>query len=324
MDAGDVTGLPGRSVMRRARLLRTTLIALSATTFAAGAARAEVFRDVAIGLAHAGFNFEGERNLLSGGPEFLVNRNFGRQPGETGTTVWDFGAWDLTLMGPVSLGASTGGRFLPQFDFGLSTALTPGGAPQPLAYSLNYDVGPQATRIEGTLLLDIDLSVNAFGFYDFDLVYSSRQDVSRRGRFADDDQTFDADVGPISFSGNIYADVLAVVTQPLFKRTGRQNIFASFSGTGSFSDLLTNSSQVARDQLLAGDGSVAASRVMLLAVTPLDETLLVPAASAQGANLPVEGRIVPEPTVLLLMLLGVPVLFRRRSRPHRAIRNLKL
>jgi len=275
------------------------------------AAHADVFRDIAIGLGYAGFNIEGRKNHLSGGADFRVSRNFVGKP-------LDFGAWDLTFQGPISLELSTGGRMLPQLDINLTTALTGDATAVPLNYLLNYDVGGQSTQIPGTLLIDAGLSLNQFGFYDLELTYSSRQEVERRGRFTNDNDTFDFDVGPINISGNIYADALAVITQPVFDRTGSSNPFASFSGSGSLSDRLTSSAVAVQKRLAAGDNPILEEQSNLLATAPLDDYLH---RRDDGFGLRVQpaavhdvGGAIPEPTVLILMLLGLPAIASKRIR----------
>jgi len=275
------------------------------------AAQADVFRDVAIGLAYTGFNIEGSKNHLSGGADFRISRNFVGNP-------LDFGAWDLTFQGPISLELSTGGRVLPQLDINLTTALTGDATAGPLAYLLNYDVGGQSTQIPGTLLIDAGLSLNKFGFYDLEFTYSSRQEVERSGRFANDDDTFDLDVGPINVSGNIYADALAAITQPVFERAGYGNPFASFSGSGSLSDWLTSSAVAVQKRLAAGDNPILEEQSNLLAAIPWDDYLH---RREDGFGLRVQppavhgvDRAIPEPTVLILMLLGLPAIASKRIR----------
>lgn len=291
--------------------------ALIAVAAIAPVTRAGVFQDVALGLGYAGFDIEGSRNVLSGGADFSISRNLRGNP-------LDFGAWDLTLRGPVSLNLSTGGRGLPQFEFAFTTAIDSRAVPTPLGYTLNYDVGGQATQIDGTVLLDARFSINGFGFYDLEFTYSSRQDVASNGRFANDDRTFDADFGPINVSGNIFADALALVTQPLFQEAGQSNPFISFSGRGSIAELLTAPVAGALKSTDAGGNPVEEDRYLLLAPTAASEQLdnqvdrRIPPNSQSGFPLDTTGAAVPEPTVLLLMLLGLPAVMRRRPRRRKS------
>ena len=184
------------------------------------AARAEVFDDVLVGLDFAGFQFAGQRNPLSGGATITTTRNFAN-------TVLDFGASDLTLTGPVTASFTTGGRGLRTLDFALNV-----GAPgNPLFYTYVSDIGANEVRIDGSTVFAVDGSINQFGWYDLRFQFSSRQEASSEGRFANTDGTItDFDIGPIDISGNLFADLLANITDPLFEAGGYENIFASFSG----------------------------------------------------------------------------------------------
>ncbi len=293
---------------------RVRFVAILVVGVFTSVARADEFRDIGIGLAYAGFNIEGYENRLSGGADFRISRNFIGNP-------LDFGAWDMTFQGPISLEMSTGGRLVPQLDIDLTTALTSRSTAVPLSYEFNYDVVGQSVRIPGTLLIDAGFSLDRLGFYDLELTCSSRQEISREGRFADDTGTSDFDIGPINISGNIYADALALITQPIFNKTGHANPFASLSGTSSFSDLLTTSADAAQKSLASGDNPVAQDQSTLLATVPLDGRfqgrsdvldLRVSPAAVDGVG----GGAVPEPTVLLLMLLALPTVIRRRPRPQ--------
>lgn len=268
-------------------------------------ARADVFRDVGLGLGYAGFNIEGNRNILSGGYDFLINRNFIGNPLDAGTT-------DLTLSGPISLSVSTGTRFVDTFDVSLRTALNANTNAFPVSYMLNSDVGGQSTQVSGTLFIDANLSVNGFGFYDLDLTYSSRQDVEDRGRFSNRNDEYDSDLGPITVSGNIFADMLALVTTPIFEGTGRVNPFASFSGSAKLNELMLGMDGDALGQLASGDTQPDSSLFAPFGTQVL-AALNGQADQLWGTN--DKGRTsgssaaVPEPTVLLLILLGAPFVF---------------
>ncbi len=292
---------------------KTAAVGLFVVGVMTSAAQPDVFRDIPLALGQAGFNLEGSKNPLSGGADFSLNHNF------TGNPL-DFGAWDLTLLGPISLDFSTGGRQLSQLDIALTTAPNGRIAATPLSYVLNYDVGGQSTRIDGTLLIDAEFSLNAFGFYDFEMRYSLRQDVTRDGRFANDDLTYDSDVGPINVSGNIFADVLGLITQPFFDRTGGFNPFTSFSGRLQLEELLSNSAKSALSGFASGGDPVADDRSVMLAAISPDGSFAGPSAgfvlsdTVAGIVLNPAGVVVPEPTVLLLMLLGIPAVMHRRRR----------
>jgi hypothetical protein len=263
--------------------------------------------NLANALDFAGFDLIGRSNPLSGGIDFLATTNFSGAP-------FDFGAWDLSLSGPLSLQVSTGGRLINQFDLSLTTAVNARADATPLAYVYNYDVGPQTGQVSGTVLMDVDFSINKFGFYDIGVNYSSRQQTTTEGRFSNDTSTDDFDLGPIRISGNIFADILAVLTDPFFDRAGAPNIFASFSGNEALSNILLGSS-ADPEQLLASLTDLAApDAAVFRAINDW------PGSASAAAMNPTSARtfaVVPEPAVLVLMLLGLPIILahprRRRN-----------
>ncbi len=295
--------------MKRRIILAVTPAVMILT---AGSVRADLFHDIGFGLGYAGFNLAGQRNPLSGGVDLSVGRNFVGNP-------LDFGAWDLTLQGPFTAELSTGGRRLPGVDFRISTSPGSGANAQPLSYTLNYDAGGQTAAIDGTLLLDAGFSINRLGFYDLTLNYSSRQDVTRKGRFADDTLQNDTDIGPIRISGNLIADALALVTDPLFARTDATNPFASFAESVRFK-LADGGLARALVGLPPVDGQPVSSADRL-AAQPFARHPIHPDSDAGLGSTNVSARpgraaagaVVPEPAVLLLLLLGAPVVLRRRG-----------
>lgn len=302
--------------------------------------RAGVWDEVAIGLGSAGFDIRGGHNVLSGGTDILVTNTFQGQ-------TFDFGALELTLNGPLSLDLSTGGRLLSNLDIALTTAASSDFNAAPLTYELAYDVGGQQTSITGTLLIDGAVSLNRFGWYELNVDYSSRQTVVNDGRFDTGVQDFDFDLGPINVRGNIFADILAVVTDPFFEAVNAPNVFASFSGqqqlkrvlearleqtvaqwaseivsppTASelrspFSDLSPSNAQQPSD---ASAQERDPNRAILAAFDPTGGVLSPIGFASDSVDAVAFSGVVPEPSVLLLMLLGVPaILSRRRRATHR-------
>ena len=293
--------------MRRSGFYLTVLAATWLAVGPATSARGGVFEDVTLGLGRAGFNVGGNRNVASGGADYLVNNIF------VGNTL-NLGMGDLTLLGPISLSVSSGTRFVNTLDVSLRTAIDGGvlASVTPFSYILNLDSGSQSAAITGSLLIDANFSINGFGFYDFDLRYSSRQNVQREGRVTDAGSEFDSDIGPINISGNIYADILALVTAPFFDAAGTSNPFASFSGSLKLSDALQNDSLL---RVLAEGTSSDMKDVFPYAATiPGSEGVDV---FGTGLGIGVDEAfrgIVPEPTVLLLMLAALPLVFFKRLR----------
>ena len=272
-----------------------------------GSARAEVKQNVATALDFAGFDLRGQRNPLSGGIDFLATNNFDGAP-------FDFGAGDLSLSGPLSLQVSTGGRYLSQFDVSLTTAVDGRTNATPLSYVLNNDIGAQSSQISGTMLADVDFSLNGLGFYDLSITYSSRQNVTNDGLLANGSTTNDFDLGPINISGNLFADGLAILTDPIFDRAGRPNPFESFSGRSQLKELLQASALDAQNALATGSDLAAASTGTWYAAARYGlGNGGVPPGNGNGRGNGNGGAAVPEPAVLVLMLLGVPAIVLRRS-----------
>lgn len=285
------------------------LLMASALLATAPPARAEVFNDVGAGLAFAGFDVRGNRNPLSGGADLLITNTFNGSP-------FDFGAADISFLGPVSLQVSTGGRYLSQFDVSLTTAVDNRSTPSPLNYVLNYDVGGQSTRVEGSVLVNADFSLNGFGFYELTIDYSSRQTVNRNGQVVTDQAEFDSNLGPITISGNVFTDVLALVTYPFFQQTGRTNPFASLSPAARLIDADPAQQQELLKALVAlGDGSSDPASVFFgrygeAGLNGLPSGLSMAAERSNGRSF---GLVVPEPPVVGLLLLGIPAILGRFS-----------
>ncbi len=302
-------------MIQSSRAIRAVVF-IGGVTLMAATVHADIFRDIAFGLGYANFNIEGKHNRLSGGNDFLINTNFAGNP-------LDFGIADLTLQGPVSLGLSTGGRGIPELEFSVRTALDPQSQAVPLNYLLNVDAGGQASQIGGTLFMDGNFKMNGFGFYDLKLMYSSRQTVLRSGRFADDTQNFDGDVGPINISGNIVADLLAALTDPFFQSTNTVNIFDAFSGRAQLEKLIQGSNDTALAQIASANGLVANAIPVSATVTGVDGSnpsvsgRFLTSTGPSNTGTPALAHVVPEPAVLVMLLLGMPVVIlgsrRRRN-----------
>ncbi len=194
--------------------------------------------------------------------------------------VFDFGNAELALQGPVSLQVSTGGRVIPSFDVSFTTALNDRNQATPLNYNYTSDIGPQSTTITGSTLVDSKFSINALGFYNLDVTSSQRNTVTRAG-LVNDTNTIDSDIGPLSISGNIFVDALAALTDPLFQQTGNPNPLDALSKT------------IGNMHSMRGFDS--------------------PSSGMQSSSV---HAVVPEPPVLIMLLVGGPALlwFSRRSR----------
>jgi len=282
---------------------------------AAPAVDAGPFGNVGRILQITGFDVAGNNNPLSGGASFSVTNDF---PGNT----LDFGDFDLTLDGPVTFGLATGGRIRNTLDVQLNIG-TPG---TPLNYALALDTGARRTTYAGSAILDAGGQVDAFGFYDMNFTFSNRTDVISDGRFGDDFQELDFDIGPVNVSGNLFADMLAGATEPLFAATNSQNIFANFSGRSQREAELSASVVEARAKVMAGGELTKHELSELISAATVAGIMgdVVPDLGFIDGPLQGSGRgvgvdsgalrttVAPEPGTLLL--LGVPLLLLRRRR----------
>lgn len=224
------------------------------------------FGDAAYALDFLGFDLIGQENPLTGGIDFLTTQNFANQ------TV-DLGRSELTLNGPLSFEFHTGNRLLHTVDISFGTSINAQGQAQPLTYAYTQRLGLQDTTVEGSLLLDGDLSVDQLGFYDLSLRYSTRNDYNSDGPYGPQSDTFDADAGPINVSGNIFVDLAAVVLDPFFERSGRENPLTPLSGIKQTQDRLASAMEFQAQALTgATDAGSTSSRV---ALTPSPSTLIL-------------------------------------------------
>ena len=287
-------------MVRTARLM----LCLAVPMLFAHTAEGGVFRDTVRGLRLAGFDFAGERNPISGGADFQLSRTFNNE-------TLDFGGTELTLTGPIVLTFSTGGRVVPVLDVSVNTA------GQPFSYLLDADVGGQSVLIDGNFLLDATGNMNTFGFYDFQFEYSVRERISQDGRFSDEEEFVEFDIGPIDVSGNIFADFLAVLFDPIFQGTGTDNIFASFSGRLQAQEELNRRLADAREEAFGFSefGTMSASQMLeeIEAGTPDVPEQFTASATASGDGV-LSPSIVPDPPTLLLLLAGLPLLRGTRRR----------
>jgi len=280
-----------------------------------GGARAEM-QKVATVLDFIGFDLFGRQNPLSDGIDFLATSTFEGSP-------FDFGSADLSLSGPLSLQVNAGGRILPQLEVSFTTAVNGNTAATPLSYVFNVDTGFQSSQVSGTMLADVDFTLNRLGFYDLGITYSSRQTVTKEGVLANDSTTNDYDLGPINISGNLYADILTILTDPIFDRAGQTNPFEKFSGRAQLSEILLQASAMELQTALADgtDPSGAASTAKGYATVQKGFGVgdsppgngFGQGNGNGGGNGNTNGTTVPEPAVLVLMLLGIPAIVLRRS-----------
>ncbi len=284
---------------RKARLV----LALSAVLLACQTASADILRNILLGLDYAQFNTYAGRNPVSGGGELETSRTF------FGETL-DMGWSQLTLSGPVEFTFKTGDRGIQTLDISLNTQ------GQPLFYSWVADVGGQSVERTGSLLLDATANVNSFGWYTLEFDYSVRETVTQSGRFNDSETPVELDIGPIDIKGNLFADFLAVITEPIFAALDVENVFASFSGRTQIEEELNRrlaDSLAESTPLLSGlgfaellgDPSVTASS--MLTASSLDESRTI----TEEGTLAIA---VPDPATVLLLAAGMPFVWRATRR----------
>jgi hypothetical protein len=278
-------------------------------------AQGDVWGDVLLGLDYAGFQFSGQRNPLSDGVNINVARNFQNTP-------IDFGFNELALTGPVAASVTTSNRGMRTLDF----TFTLGTAANPLFYAFESDVGSSAVRMNGSAVFRIDGSINQFGWYDLRILGSHRGEATSTGRFANTDgDTLDFDIGPIDVSGNIFADLLATMTDPLFENGGYENPFASFSGRTARENALESTVSRLKTKAAAGK-NVSQNEVAQLVRMAAEagfhgddvpsllflEDLYV--GQAEPIPLADPSRVVPEPSSLVLLVIPACLCLRRRRR----------
>ena len=269
-------------------------------------ASADVLNDLGTGLAFAGFDVRGNRNPLSGGTDLLITNTF------TGSPL-DFGVADISFQGPVSLQVSTARRVIPQFDVSLTTAVDNRSQPTPLNYVFNYNAGGQSAQISGSTLVNAHFSIDGLGFYKLSLDSSSRQTVNRNDQSVADQTHNDSDFGPISVSGNIFTDALALVTDPLFKQAGRSNPFASSPAAKLIEADPAQRQELLKALMLSGEGvngPAFASGNATGFGFPASAAVGLSSALANQHGRSIE-LVVPEPPVLALLLLGIPAIVGR-------------
>ena len=299
-------------MLRRFRLVWCAV--LLSTGLPLGTAQAELWGDVLVGLDYAGFQYNAQRNPLSQGVTVQTFRNFQN-------TRLDFGTTEMVLTGPVVAQFTTASRGMRNLDFTISF----GAEGNPLLYTYESDVGSTAVRVDGSTVFNVDGSINQFGWYDFEFQLSSRQTASSTGRFANLDEEFiDYDIGPINVSGNIFADLLATMTDPFFASTGYENFFASFSGRTARGNALESTVSTLKAKAATGQNlskREVAELVRMAAEArfhgddmPSLDFLGQSAVQSVEITTTYAPNIVPEPSSLLLLLVPAVAWLGRRPR----------
>ena len=286
--------------MNNKRRLTIAVAAVVAAGSASAPTHAGFVSTAARGLELVGFTYFGEDNMLTGGREFLATNTFSGNPVE-------YGPWSLTLRGPLSTGFSVANRPFQSFEFSFGTAASGSAAVSPLTYSLDYNLGDVSASFSGSLVMDGGASIDRLGFYTLNLDISSRTTLSSSGGGMNSNE-YDWDLGPVNIAGNVYIDVLALLTAPLFEGAGVESPFASLSARNQMQAIVDTQTRELLELLQNGitPGDATAQRGFSLALA--DQ----PASGTGPFPFNTSGIVVPEPTVFVLMLAGIPFLARRR------------
>lgn len=284
------------------------LLAASATVEAGFA------RDLVRGAQILGFQPQAPTgsNPLSGGGDITLTRNF--VAGQVDST-FDFGDFLLQLDGPVNIQAGVGGRL----DRTIFAGIQIGSQANPLSYTVNYDIAGTEAQLQGQTVFNGRVEIDQFGFYEIDLRGSNRETFDSAGRAGELNNIQTGwDVGPFALEGNLFADLLATITDPLFEATNTQNFFEVFSGRALREANLQAQADAVQDQIASGDvdagsieallGAVSASRILgdeLPDISFVDGDGIAVATRAQLAA-------VPEPATIAILLAGSLVALKRR------------
>lgn len=217
---------------------------------------------------------------------------------------------------------------IPTVRLRVATDQTGTDSATPVAYDFWVNTGFQDVEIVGEGSLEAQIDINAFGFYDIDAFVSNRGTFTIDGIAYADSGTLDYDMGPVSLSGNVFIDILAAVTAPLFEATNTANPLAVFSGRAKLQNQIKE-----RDLLIARleAGEVLTDEEMNEIITTSmlasvfggegSEMLDRVSESVQGASVSsgdepmmTQTALMPEPiSIGLWLVLSAAVLRRRRT-----------
>lgn len=292
------------------------------------------WRDLLVGLRYVGFQFQGQRNPITGGLTLATSRQFNN-------SLIDFGTAELRLTGPIIATMEVAPKGFPSMD------ITFGTAGQNLNYNLTINQGFENIILDGSIYIDTALGLNALGFYDTRVNISNRANLDADGMVWIDNRDIDYDVGPLNASGNIVADLYGTFISSISSLFTTENFFEKFSQAanrptveGSTDYELARAKAMAGEPLTDEDLSVlvnAAIMAELLGMDGIDLSFLGDAnldEITQGDGQSLQANFaadlptalvsppanVPEPATLVMLL--APILYwglrRRQKSPKRA------
>jgi hypothetical protein len=284
-------------------------------TLACGiSAEAGFGRDLIRGAQILGFQPQAPTgsNPLGAGADVTLTRTFVQ--GQANST-FDFGDFLLMLDGPVTIQGGIGGRL----DRTIFAGIQIGNPGNPLSYAVNYDIAGTEAVLQGQTVFTGRFEVDQFGFYELDLRGSNREVFNSAGRAGELNNVETGwDVGPFDIEGNLFADLLATITDPLFEATNTQNFFEVFSGRALRESNLEAQAALVREQIAGGEADPASIEALLGAASASqllgDELPDLSFVEGGGIASAVRAQMgsVPEPSSLMILLGGSVAVLRRR------------
>jgi hypothetical protein len=305
--------------MKSTQLKWILAVSFAALTGSTAAVQAEVWRDVVRGMTLLDYQFDANRNYLGNGWDLNAAALYNGQEYDFGFAELTLGSANAPTISNISMGYTL--RGIPKAEFSWNT----GG--QALPYQLQFNNGFQDfTTVNGSILVDVSTDINVLGFYDTRIQISNRGSFDTDGFITETDGSLAFDVGPIDVSGNIYADALAVITQPFWIATNTENPFSKFSERATKTASLNTTIDELRARIEAGE--ILSDEEM---ATLVNSTLLAAMLEGDASNgrlfqdlaLPISKdsntttRVMmdlPEPTTALLMFALSTLMVSRRSR----------
>lgn len=302
--------------MSLTRQLSASVIVLS-LSMSAATVHANPWGEVARGFEAFGYQFNGQRNIFGDGWDINMTAVYPNQ------RDFNFGVADLKI-GPGISNIKMGYTLLggPQAHFSWDT----GGMALPYTFKINN--GIQDYTATGNLAANVSTNINLLGFYDMQVQISNRGTWQTNGFTDNSNGPISSDIGPINISGNIYADLLAAVTQPFFAATNTENPFAKFSSRAARLTEVYDSIEEMNARVEAGgiltdaEMSQLADNILAVALLGGDSNLdgmlnsLTQASEQNAIGLKPATAPVPEPTALLLSTTvgGILLTIRKRSK----------